>query len=114
MEAGRKNRSLLKRSRYFVRGAFRRFYTPALLSSFWLAMAGVADSVFVGNGIGSSGLAAISLGAPIYLFYNILSYGFSIGGSIYFAGRLAEGREEEAAEDEEEPAEELEDEEESE
>ena len=95
MEAGRKNRSLLKRSRYFVRGAFRRFYTPALLSSFWLAMAGVADSVFVGNGIGSSGLAAISLGAPIYLFYNILSYGFSIGGSIYFAGRLAEGREEE-------------------
>ena len=88
--------TLRKRSRYFVRGAFRRFYVPALLSSFWLAVAGVADSIFVGNGIGSSGLAAISLGQPIYLFYNILSYGFSIGGSIHYASALAEGRAEDA------------------
>ncbi len=80
---------------YFVRGAFRRFYVPALLSSFWLAAAGVADSIFVGNGIGSAGLAAISLGQPVYLFYNILSYGLSIGGSIHYASRLAEGRAEE-------------------
>lgn len=86
---------LRKHSRYFVRGAFRRFYIPALLSSFWLAVAGVADSIFVGNGIGSSGLAAISLGMPIYLFYNILSYGFSIGGSIHYASALAEGHPEE-------------------
>lgn len=84
-----------KRSRYFVRGAFRRFYIPALLSSFWLAVAGVADSIFVGNGIGSAGLAAISLGQPIYLFYNILSYGFSIGGSIHYASAMAEGHAEE-------------------
>ena len=83
---------LRRRSRYFVRGAFRRFYVPALLSSFWLAVAGVADSIFVGNGIGSAGLAAISLGQPVYLFYNILSYGFSIGGSIRYSSALAEGR----------------------
>ena len=72
MEELQEKRILRKRSRYFVRGAFRRFYVPALLSSFWLAVAGVADSIFVGNGIGSAGLAAISLGQPIYLFYNIL------------------------------------------
>ena len=84
------------RSRYFVGGAFRRFFAPALISSFWLAVAGVADSAFVGNAVGASGLAAISLGMPVYLFYNILSYGFSIGGSIHCAARLAEGREEEA------------------
>ncbi|MBQ6372397.1 MAG: hypothetical protein IJJ22_04675 [Oscillospiraceae bacterium] len=87
---------LRSRSRYFVRGAFRRFYIPALLSSFWLAVAGVADSIFVGNGIGSAGLAAISLGQPVYLFYNILSYGFSIGGSIHYSSALAEGRAEDA------------------
>ncbi len=87
--------ALARQNRSFVRGAFRRFYIPALLSSFWLAVAGVADSVFVGNGIGSAGLAAISLGQPVYLFYNILSYGFSIGGSIHYAGKLAEGRVEE-------------------
>jgi len=66
-----------------------------MFSSFWLALAGVMDSVFVGNGIGAEGLSAISLGQPVYLFYNILSYGFSIGGSIHYAGRLAEGRAEE-------------------
>ena len=43
---------------YFVKGAFRRFYIPALLSSFWLAVAGVADSVFVGNGIGAAAAPA--------------------------------------------------------
>ena len=84
-----------RRSRYFVRGAFRRFFIPALLSSFWMAVAGVVDSVFVGNGIGTAGLAAIGFGQPVYLFYNILSYGFSIGGAIHYASALAEGREEE-------------------
>ena len=84
-----------RQNRYFVRGAFHRFYIPAMLSTFWLAVAGVADSVFVGNGIGARGLAAISLGQPVYLFYNILSYGFSIGGSIHYAAKLAEGCEEE-------------------
>ena len=84
-----------ERSRYFVRGAFRRFFIPALFSSFWMAVAGVVDSVFVGNGIGTEGLAAIGFGQPVYLFYNILSYGFSIGGSIHYASKLAEGREEE-------------------
>lgn len=84
-----------ERSRYFVRGAFRRFFIPALVSSFWLAVAGVVDSIFVGRGIGAGGLAAIGFGQPVYLFYNILSYGFSIGGSIHYAAKLAEGREEE-------------------
>lgn len=32
--------------RLFVRGAFRRFYIPALLSGVWMTFAGVADSVF--------------------------------------------------------------------
>ena len=85
-----------ERSRYFVRGAFRRFFIPAMFSSIWLAVAGVVDSIFVGNSIGAAGLAAISFGMPVYLFYNILSYGFSIGGSIHFAAKLAEGNEEEA------------------
>lgn len=88
----RNNQIKLEKNRYFVLGAFRRFYVPAILSCFWLAVAGVADSVFVGNGVGAPGLAAISLGQPVYLFYNILSYGFSIGGSIHYAGKMAEGR----------------------
>ena len=87
--------NLSNRNRYFVRGAFHRFFIPAVMSSFWMAVAAVVDSIFVGNRIGAAGLAAISFGQPIYLFYNILSYGFSIGGSIYYAGLLAEGKAEE-------------------
>ncbi len=85
----------LDENQYFVRKTFRRFFWPAVFSSVWLAIAGVVDSVFVGHAIGAAGLSAISLGMPVYLFYNILSYGFSIGGSIHFAARLAEGRERE-------------------
>ena len=87
--------NLSNRNRYFVRGAFHRFFIPAVMSSFWMAVAAVVDSIFVGNRFGAAGLAAISFGQPIYLFYNILSYGFSIGGSIYYAGLLAEGKAEE-------------------
>ena len=83
------------KNRYFVNGAFRHFFIPAIASTFWQAVAGVADSVFVGNAIGAAGLAAIGFGQPIYLFYNILSYGLSIGGSIHYAARMAEGRKEE-------------------
>ena len=71
----------LDENQYFVRKTFRRFFWPAVFSSVWLAIAGVVDSVFVGHAIGAAGLSAISLGMPVYLFYNILSYGFSIGGS---------------------------------
>ena len=60
--------------RLFVRGAFRRFYVPALLSGVWMTFAGVADSVFVGHGLGAAGLAAISLGQPVYLFYNFTTF----------------------------------------
>lgn len=37
-------------------------------------------------------LSVTASAQPVYLFYNILSYGFSIGGSIHYASRLAEGR----------------------
>lgn len=82
----------LPRERYFVDKAFRRFFAPALLSSVGLALGGMVDCLVVGAKMGADGLSAISLGIPIYLFYNVLSYGFSIGGSIHYAAALAEGR----------------------
>lgn len=82
----------LSRERCFVDKAFRRFFAPALLSSVGLALGGMVDCLVVGAKMGADGLSAISLGIPIYLFYNVLSYGFSIGGSIHYAAALAEGR----------------------
>lgn len=80
---------------YFVKGTFRKFFLPSIFSSLWIALGGVADCFFVGNGIGSEGLAAVSFGMPVYLFYNILSYGMSIGGSIHFSSSVAKGEEKE-------------------
>ncbi len=82
----------LSRERYFVDKSFRRFFVPALLSNIGLALGGMVDCLVVGAKMGADGLSAISLGIPIYLFYNVLSYGFSIGGSIHYASALATGR----------------------
>ena len=80
----------------FVNGAFWRFFIPSICSSLGLAIGGLADCLFVGSKMGSDGLTAISLGIPVYLFYNILSYGFSVGGSIHYAQYLGVGKPEEA------------------
>ena len=80
------------KERYFVDRSFQRFFLPAFLSSLGLALGGMVDCLVVGSKMGAAGLSAISLGIPVYLFYNVLSYGFSIGGSIHYASALADGR----------------------
>ncbi len=82
--------------RIFVDKAFRRFFIPSLLSNLSLALGGMVDCLVVGSRLGLEGLSAISLGIPIYLFYNLLSYGFSIGGSIHYASFMGAGKPKEA------------------
>lgn len=82
--------------RLFVDRAFRRFFVPSLLSNLGLALGGMADCLVVGAKLGPNGLSAISLGIPVYMFYNLLSYGFSIGGSIHYAALMGSGRPEAA------------------
>jgi len=79
----------------FIRKSFYRFFMPSLLSCLGLAIGGIADCVFVGNVVGTAGLSAISIGQPIYMLFNTVSYSLSIGGSIHYATVLGEGREEE-------------------
>ncbi len=79
----------------FVRKSFRRFFMPSLLSCIGIAIGGLADCVFVGNAIGPVGLTAISIGQPVYMVFNTISYSLSIGGSIHYATALSEGRPEE-------------------
>lgn len=78
-----KPRAIAGQERFFVDGAFRRFFIPSLLSNLGLALGGMVDCLVVGSKLGPNGLSAISLGIPVYMFYNLLSYGFSIGGSIH-------------------------------
>lgn len=81
---------------FFVDGAFKRFLFPSLMSNLGLALGGMVDCLVVGSTLGSDGLSAISLGIPVYMFYNLLSYGFSIGGSIYYATLMGKGQPEKA------------------
>ncbi|MEF9939031.1 MAG: MATE family efflux transporter [Clostridium sp.] len=82
--------------RLFVDRAFRRFFVPSLLSNLSLALGEMVDCLTVGSQMGFEGLSAISLGIPVYMFYNLLSYGFSIGGSIHYAFLMGEGKPDEA------------------
>lgn len=88
--------TIARQERLFVDKAFRRFFIPSLLSNLSLALGGMADCLVVGSKLGMEGLSAISLGIPVYLFYNLLSYGFSIGGSIHYASLMGAGKPEEA------------------
>ena len=83
------------RETVFVRKSFYSFFLPSLLSCLGIAAGGLADCVFVGNTVGPVGMTAISIGQPIYMLFNTISYSLSIGGSIHYANALSEGREEE-------------------
>ena len=83
------------RNRIFIQKAFYKFFLPSLLSCLGIAVGGLADCVFVGNAIGTAGLTAISIGQPVYMLFNTISYSLSIGGSIHYAAALGEGREDE-------------------
>lgn len=91
-----RTRRSLESSHALTDHAFRRFFFPALISNLGLALGGIVDCLVIGAKLGSDGLSAISLGIPVYLFYNVLSYGFSIGGSIHYAYALSAGHPEKA------------------
>lgn len=86
---------LSARESVFVRKSFYRFFVPGLLSCLGIAAGGLADCIFVGNAVGPVGMTAISIGQPVYMLFNTISYSLSIGGSIRYANALGEGREEE-------------------
>lgn len=81
------------RENIFVRKSFYSFFLPSLFSCLGIAIGGLADCVFVGNTVGPVGLTAISIGQPVYMLFNTISYSLSIGGSIHYANALSEGRE---------------------
>ena len=74
-----------------VQKSFTRFFLPSLLSCLGLAAGGLADCIFVGNAIGPVGMTAISIGQPVYMLFNVISYSLAIGGSIHYANALSSG-----------------------
>ncbi len=80
----------------FTGKMFRRLWMPAMASSLAMAVADMADAIVVGQRMGATGLAAISIALPVYMVINVFMHGFGIGGSVRYSKLLGEGKEEEA------------------
>ncbi len=81
----------------FIPKMFYKLLIPSLISSFAFALSDMVDALVVGQTMGTTGLAAISLCLPIYMFINVITDGLAIGGSIKFSQELGGGNKESAA-----------------
>lgn len=80
------------KSKSFTGKMFRRLFRPTLFSALGLALGDVADALFVGIRIGKAGLATMSLVSPVYMIYNVLDIGISVGTSVHYNRALGRGK----------------------
>ena len=67
-----------------------QFSVPAIISMLVNALYNVVDRFFVGQGVGSLGIAGITLCFPICLFIMAMSMMVGVGGNTLFAIRLGQ------------------------
>ena len=84
------------KKQFYIRHMLFSSLLPSFISAIALAFADIADAVVVGNKIGESGLAAIGIVCPVYMIYNILGYGLSVGGEVVNSRLAAAGKNDEA------------------
>ena len=75
---------------------FRRLWVPAIISSVGWALSDMADSIVLGQKMGTVGLATIGLILPVYMVESMLAHGIGLGGSVRYARLMGEGKREEA------------------
>lgn len=80
----------------FTKKMFKSLWIPAVISSLGWAFSDMADAIVVGQRLGATGLAAISLILPIYMINCVFAHGLGLGGSAKFSKLLGEGKEAEA------------------
>ncbi len=85
-----------KEEDYFSSKMFLGQFFPALISAAALALGDMADAIVIGNRMGVTGLAAISLTLPVFMVINLIMHGLGAGGAVRFSRQLAQGQEKEA------------------
>ena len=72
-----------------------RCYYKALpfewLAAFSLALGDMADALVMGQSMGASGLAAVTLALPVFMVINLIMHGMGAGGSVHFSKLLGSG-----------------------
>jgi len=86
----------MKRAHWIPRVMFYRVLWPSIISALALAIADIADALVVGGKVGEKGLAAIGIVTPVYMLYNLLGYGISVGGCVTHGNLTAQGRDQTA------------------
>jgi len=87
----------MKEKDWFIPRMYRRMLLPSLLSSLGYALADVADAFVLGQRIGETGLAAISICLPLFMLINVFMDSFGTGGSVRFSQLLGKGEKTAAA-----------------
>ncbi len=70
---------------------FSLMFFPTLVGMLFNSLLNICDGMFVGHGVGSDGLAAINIVAPVFLLCTGVGLMFGIGASVICGLRMAEG-----------------------
>jgi len=68
------------------------------IAGFSLALGDMADALVMGQSMGATGLAAVSLALPVFMVINLFMHGLGAGGSVHFSKLLGSGQSEKAKE----------------
>ena len=71
---------------------FRKIFFPTLLGMMLTALITIVDGIFVGNGVGPDGIAAVNIIAPLYMVATGIGLMLGIGASVLAGMALAENK----------------------
>ena len=69
---------------------FRKLLVPTVLGMVFSAIFVITDGIFVGKGIGSDALAAVTIAAPFFMIATGIGLMFGIGGSVVASIHLSQ------------------------
>ncbi|MEA5003241.1 MAG: MATE family efflux transporter [Christensenella sp.] len=75
-----------------ITATFFKYVSLNVLSMFGLSLYVLADTFFVANGVGPSGLVALNLAIPVYSFINGLGLMIGIGSATLFSIAIGKGK----------------------
>ena len=91
-----KNRNLDRDRLDFATGKigplFRALFFPTLIGMIFMSALTLIDGIFVGQGVGAEGMAAVNIVAPIFMVATGIGLMFGIGASVIASIRLSENK----------------------
>ena len=69
---------------------FRKIFFPTLLGMIFNALITIVDGIFVANGVGPDGIAAVNIIVPLYMVATGIGLMLGIGASVLAGMALAE------------------------